>query len=384
MSDDSAGASVDRVTEVSSTGWLSSIVGSFIGALVGFAMVVASCALLYWNEGRGVAAYTALEAGSHQVVEAGADPAGTAGLVHVTGPVAVQTPARDPVFGVGGNGAVRLRRGVEMYQWQEHQTQETHRNTGGSTTTETTYTYSQDWADHLIDSSRFHVANGHQNPPMPVPPATFDGGGPTIGAYKLDPGMVSQLTDWTAVAVPDGVAAPAGYQRVGDTLVRAHDPAAATVGDVRVAFSQIAPQVFSMVAAASSGVLTPYRGQNGVTIALAAPGSVSAAELFKEKEHEEGVMTWVLRGAGFVVMLIGLMLIARPLAVVVSVLPFLETIADAGVFLMALAVAVPLTLVVIAVAWFAHRPLLAGGLIAAAVVALVAFRLMAPGRRKTA
>jgi hypothetical protein len=116
MSDQS---SADRITETSSTGWLQSIAGSFIGALFGLVFVAASIILLYWNEGRAIAAYTALEAGSHQVVEAGADPAAAPPgplLVHLTGPLAVQTAARDPVFAIGGDGAIRLRRAVEMYQ----------------------------------------------------------------------------------------------------------------------------------------------------------------------------------------------------------------------------------------------------------------------------
>jgi transmembrane protein TMEM43 len=50
-----------------------------------------------------------------------------------------------------------------------------------------------------------------------------------------------------------------------------------------------------------------------------------------------------------------------------SVLPFLGGLIEAGAFIFALALSVPLTLVTIALAWFAHRPILGCGLIAAAV-----------------
>jgi hypothetical protein len=89
--------------------------------------------------------------------------------------------------------------------------------------------------------------------------------------------------------------------------------------------------------------------------------------MFKEKAHEESVLTWILRAVGFVLMLIGFWLMGSPLGVVLGVIPLLETLAEAGAFLIALIVSVPLTLLVIAAAWMAHRPLIGLGLIAGAI-----------------
>lgn len=377
----------DRVTEVTSTGWLQSIVGSFVGVLVGFVMVAGTIILLYWNEGRAVQAYEALDRGQRAVVEVGADAvaAGDEGkLVHLVGALATKKPAQDPVFKVGGEDTVRVRRTVEMYQWTEHESQESHRELGGSTRTETTYSYTQEWADHPIDSSHFHVQNGHQNPPMPLRSTDFNGPGATLGAYKLDHGMLGHVQAWTPLTLPDAAAGPAGFERSGDQMVRARSPDGPTVGDVRVSFSEVAQQTYSMVAQLTNGMLVPYHDQTGYEIALAAPGSVPAAALFKEKKQEEGMLTWILRGVGFVLMLIGFILIARPVAVLVSVLPIFETIADAGIFLIALALAVPVTLLTIAIAWFTHRPVLSLVLIAAAVLAYVAVHRMHAGRKRLA
>lgn len=73
-----------------------------------------------------------------------------------------------------------------------------------------------------------------------------------------------------------------------------------------------------------------------------------------------------LRGVGFVLMLIGFILMASPLSVAASVIPFLGDLVGMGAFLLGVVVAVPLTLLVIAAAWIAHRPLIGGGLIVAA------------------
>jgi hypothetical protein len=53
----------DSVTEVTTTGWLQRIVQSFVGAVIGVLLVIGSIVLLWWNEGRAVAAIRALDRG---------------------------------------------------------------------------------------------------------------------------------------------------------------------------------------------------------------------------------------------------------------------------------------------------------------------------------
>jgi len=89
--------------------------------------------------------------------------------------------------------------------------------------------------------------------------------------------------------------------------------------------------------------------------------------MFRDKAQEESLLTWILRAVGFVLMLVGLLLMASPLTVLLGVIPFLETLADIGAFMMALLIALPLTLIVIAAAWITHRPLIGGALVVAAI-----------------
>ncbi len=83
--------------------------------------------------------------------------------------------------------------------------------------------------------------------------------------------------------------------------------------------------------------------------------------------NPEKTLTWILRGVGFVLVLIGLVCITGPLTTLFAVLPFLESIVGTGAFLVAFTLAVPITLLTIAVAWIAHRPLIGGGLVVAAI-----------------
>jgi hypothetical protein len=282
----------------------------------------ASIAVLYWNEGRAVDASRALSRGAAAIIEVNAaavDPGENGKLVHLSGTMQPATPARDPVFGVTGDGLLRLSRSVEMYQWKETTSSQSQQSVGGSKTTETTYNYQRVWSAQPIVSAQFKVRDGHQNPPMQVQSATFDVGGVQLGAYGVDPPL-------------------------------------------------------------SNGVLTGYRDANGYTIALAEPGVVTAAALFHDEQTSENRLTWILRGVGFVAMLIGFVCMTRPLTMVFAVLPFLESLVGVGAFLVALTLAVPITLVTIAVGWIAHRPVIGGGLLVGAVVALYLRRRLHPRR----
>jgi Transmembrane protein 43 len=371
----------DTFTETSTQGYGSRIGGSLIAALIGLILVPVAVVLLYWNEGRAVDAIRALNRGAAAIVEVNAsvvDPGSNGKLVHVSGMLQPGTPAKDPVFGVTGDGLVRLSRSVEMYQWEEESSTKSQQNLGGSKTTEKTYTYKREWSAQPLNSSNFKVPGGHQNPPMQQHAAAFDGTGVKIGAWQVDPSVLNKVTEFTPLHVQS--APPAGYQVSGDGFYQGQDPGQPAIGDVRVTFSAVPAQTVSVAAGQASGVLTAFRDANGYTIALAEPGVVSAAVLFHDEKKSEGTLTWILRAVGFVVMLIGFVCMTRPLTMLFAVVPFLESLVGAGAFLVALTLAIPVTLLTIAIAWIVHRPLIGGLLLVGAIAAWYLLRQLLPKR----
>jgi hypothetical protein len=366
----------DQFTEVTSTGYFQRVGGSIVGVLFGIVMVPVSVGLLYWNEGRAVDAATALDQGASQVIEVqpGGIPLAADGhLVHLTGPLAAGTAARDPLFGVTEHGIVRLQRKAEMYQWKESEHTESHESVGGNKTTEKTYTYDRVWSAEAYNSGAFRHPTGHTNPPMEVRSETFNAEDVKLGAYRMGDALLGKLDDFADLS-PGQTPPPAGWEHQGDGYYHGANPSAPTIGDERVHFRAMQPEIVSVVAALAQDTLAEYRGAKGYKIALAKPGVVSAAELFREKQHEENIFTWILRGVGFFVMLVGLLLIAGPLSMVLAFLPFLAGIAETAAFLVALTLALPATLLVIAIAWITHRPVLGIGLLLAAGALLYGFR----------
>lgn len=70
------------------------------------------------------------------------------------------------------------------------------------------------------------------------------------------------------------------------------------------------------------------------------------------------MLAWLLRLAGFLVMLIGLNMVFRPLSVTADVVPLFGRIVAAGTGIIAFLLAAMLSLITIAVAWLIYRPLL--------------------------
>jgi hypothetical protein len=148
-----------------------------------------------------------------------------------------------------------------------------------------------------------------------------------------------------------------------------------SLGDIRVTYSAIAAQTYSIAAQQNNGILTTYHdAKNDYKIALIEPGVVSAEKLFADQASTEKLITWACRVGGFLLLLIGFSLIMGPLAMLVAFLPFLEGLVGFGTFLVALGLAIPITLVTIALAWIASRPILGGGILLAAVAATWAIR----------
>ncbi len=375
----------DSLTQTTTTSWLSRLGSSLAGVLIGALLLPCAIVLLSWNEGRAVAAAAGLKQGLSSIVEISAEsinPQHNTKLVFLSGTATGITPATDTWSGLSTAGLLRLRRHVEMYQWLERESETTSNNIGGSQTTQKTYTYSLGWTETAVNSAQFKVPAGHQNPAMPLKSQSFDASLVKIGAFTLDKNLVQDLTNFEAVETL--TQAPAGYRVQGNLLYKGVNPDQPVLGDVRVTYSAIAAQTYSIAAQQNNGTLTTYHdAKNDYKIALIEPGVVSAQKLFADQASTEKLITWACRIGGFLLLLIGFNLIMGPLAMLVAFLPFLQGLVGAGTFFIALGLAIPITLITIAIAWIASRPLIGGGILLLAVAATWAIRSVAIKKKTT-
>ncbi|HBH26691.1 MAG TPA: hypothetical protein DDX54_04755 [Rhodospirillaceae bacterium] len=369
----------DTFTEVTRISWMKRSQSALVGALLGLALFFGAFFVLAWNEGRSVERIRTLDAGLRAVVEVdpanpGAAPDGA--LVHFWGQATTAQTVRDPVFGLALPGDLRLRRKVEMYQWQETKRSRTEEQLGGDQVTRTTYSYRKDWSQEHVDSGRFRRPQGHENPSaMPYAGATFTAQPITVSRLTLDKAIAEKIGGWEAYPLSEGAAAsmrpPPGFRLAGSWLYRGQNPDSPRVGDVRVRFAHVAPGPVSVVGQLSAGRVTPHTMPTG-TIALVESGQVDAAAMFAHAKSANAFLTWLMRLGGFVMMWVGLVLVVRPLRVLCAFVPLLGQIVGAGAGLLAGLVALCLSLVTIALAWLAFRPVLAVVLLAVGGLCLLA------------
>jgi len=72
------------------------------------------------------------------------DPTHEGKMVHLSGVASTEDVLEDSTFGLTQSGIIKLKREVKMYQWVESKKQQTKQNSGGSSTTQTTYSYNQE------------------------------------------------------------------------------------------------------------------------------------------------------------------------------------------------------------------------------------------------
>jgi hypothetical protein len=351
----------DSFTEVTQTGFLSRLGGSFLGLIAGPALIIGAIVLLWWNEGRAVDAIVGLNSAASAVVEAGTSPSpGNAGkLIHVVGQAKTDSTVSDSDLSIQFPGQISVQRTAEMYQWKEDEQSKTEDQLGGGQKTTTTYTYKKEWSSSAIDSSEFKHQEGHENPQMSLSSSRLDADDVTLGGYKMDAATLDLVDPDTALK-PD---APEGYTRSGSTYYNA-DPKAPKVGDMRVTYSGLkSGSTISVLALQSGEGFGSYVAPNGYQVHAAELGNKSAAEMIQTQRSTESFITWIVRGLGFILVWAGFAWFLSPLSTLAAVIPFLGSIVRGAAGAVSFVIAIPLTLIVIALAWFAHRPLIGGALL---------------------
>mmetsp|Transcript_17250 Transcript_17250/g.40606 ORF Transcript_17250/g.40606 Transcript_17250/m.40606 type:complete len:572 (+) Transcript_17250:73-1788(+) len=89
----------------------------------------------------------------------------------------------------------------------------------------------------------------------------------------------------------------------------------------------------------------------------------TADDMFSYERSKSAKVIWLLRFAAFVLMSLGLYLMLKPVATVLSFLPFIPSLLGTLFFVVALLLGLVLTALTIAVAWISYRPEIIGFLL---------------------
>ena len=355
--------------ETTSTSWFSRLGNSFKNIFIGFLFVIGAIILLFWNEGRAVKTEQNLKEGFSVVVSVSPDKRDLKNegkLIHFSGMTKFPDLLIDSEFGISAS-AIKMQRIVEVFQWKEESRSKTVQKLGGGTETTTTYTYSKEWSDKLIDSSNFREAETHQNPSAKLfLDQEWIAQGVTVGEYAISEDLLSALSGYQSFSIPQEMfdaknpTSSAQLQLAGNIIYyQTNNITIPEIGNTRISYKIISPQDISVIYKQSGEMLVPYQTKNGSSISMIQLGRSTAEEMFKSAQESNKTMTWILRFVGALLLFVGFQMILGVLPVVGSVIPFIGNIVGAGVGLVSFLLTVIIGTVVIAIAWITYRPFIA-------------------------
>ena len=358
----------DVFTERAHNSFGGNIINSIKGVLFGAILFIASFFVLYWNEGRldySQYAQKAIQLGP--AVEQSAQGK----LISATGAVVSSESVGDEYLRPGKYLAVK--RVAEMYAWKQQTKSKTKNNTGGSSDTETTYSYAKEWNEHPWPSKSFKYPDGHENPTMPFGGAENKVKTAALGSYDLSFDQIQTRAEDFAplVLAPEQVILSNQIKLENSSYLFFGKGAMAEpqVGDLRVSYQTLAPgREYTVFGKLTGQKIEPYLVEKNNSWFYPLIAGTRDAAVKKLSDNYTSAL-WIWRGVGFAMMWVGLMLLLGPLGALANFFPMLGALTKNMVFFITLPVALALSGAAILVAMVFHNLLVLLALLAVAVVA---------------
>ena len=367
------------VTVSSHHSYGSRVGNSFKNIFFWILLVIASIALLVWNENNYVKQKAALNEWATLVQEATTTQIDSSlewKEVHVSWETSSDAEAlKDNVFWIETND-LKLKRTVEMYQWEEESSEHCTDNVWWSEDCTTTYTYNKIWSDEAINSNSFHESSTYSNPTNRRYQSTEQSKSPiTLWAYTLTTTFVNQLTNYQNINLNEqNVTTPEDYiNNPDDFHIQSNyiyiwkDSNSPAIWDLRISFSSVKPWTVSIIWKQLWNELTTYTVSNGRGIALLEQWNVSASDMFLHAQQANKKITWILRLLGLFLMFCGFSMMMKFIETIAKVLPFLANIIGVWTSIIALCLTLVVWFITIWLAWIAVRPVIGISCLAVAI-----------------
>ena len=377
--------------------------GKSIGT--GILLLIAGTVLLWINEGRAVKTTRMLNEAQKKAIHvedvSTVNPELDGQLIHATAMAETNDSLTDPTFGAGAV-AIRLSREVEYYQWVEKKHEETRDKIGGGQETITTYTYDKEWVSRPVPSAEFKDPE-YKNVNFTL--ANLESKDQyaenvSFGAYKMPSCLYQQMSGREPVELNFTEELKKEWNNSAMTILKSRLPVDTAsldhtnlvhvqgnvayfgkstvipeIGDVKVTFTMTRPGQVSLIAQVYQDNLQEFTAKNGKKFCTLTMGAVDMDSMFTSEHNKNSALTWILRIAGFLLVVFGLKSLFEILVTLFKVLPFLASIVNFGVGAVCWIVGAVWSIVVIGIAWIFYRPVLGVSLLVAAGVIIGYFAM---------
>ena len=342
-------------------GFLSKMSSSFSGVIVGILLLIGGVALLWTNEQNNVKNIKNVKELRDQVIDVDSskvDNSNEGKLIATSGKLNYgESTITDSEFNISEKTPVLVRT-VEVYQWVEESEKKDDK---------TTYTYSKEWSEKLIDSSDFNTPTGHENPvEVKYESERFETEETLkVGEFSLISGFKSLLHASKNVGIADETILPEGYSIYNNKYITTSaDLANPEVGDIRISYTKNDYKEVSVLGKQKGDTIGEYTTKKNTNIKKLVEGETNGAGMINSIESANKMMKWLSRIFGSLLIIIGIGSILGPLTTLIGYIPFLGNIVNSMIGVVSFLIGLAISLVIIAIAWFAARPIVSIVLIA--------------------
>ncbi len=274
--------------------------------------------------------------------------------------------------------AIKVYRQVYSYQWFERESERKKRTANGEETTEKTYTYSKKWSRTLINSDRFKIREGHENPKTrAAEPQLFEQEEILMGQYILHEKFRKALLNYrllplrqdmfssveymildtlnTAICPGDQLKTDISKASYGGSRTKTSSlylgngmPDNPQIGDTRIEYWYLPTEVYTVVGEKSRNMIIPQSNSDlfihselpcgGVRhspygdFGMLFSGDQTVKEMFQIVHRSNDKMFVLLRFIGLVFVVAGFAIFGNPLRLLFGWIPFLGAIWEKIVF----------------------------------------------------
>lgn len=354
-------------------GFFTKMTNSFSGIIVGIIILFGGIAFLWWNEQNNVKNIKNVKELRDQVIDVSSskvDDKYEGKLIATNGKLEYNNATiSDDVFKVSAETPVLVRT-VEYYQWVED---------SETSDDKTTYTYSKEWSEKIIDSEDFNTKEGHENNfNVKYESERFETEETLkVGAFSLISDFKKLLSADSNVAIDENIELPEGYKIYNKYITSSADVENPQVGDVRVSYTKNSYKEVSVLGKQTGDTIGDYTTKKNTNIKRLVEGTKNGAGMINDIETANKFTKWLYRIIGTLLIIMAIGSILGPITTLIGYIPFLGKVVNSMIGVVSFLVGLVISLVVIAIAWFAARPIVSIILIVIIVgliVALVYFK----------
>ncbi len=274
--------------------------------------------------------------------------------------------------------AIKVYRQVYTYQWVEKEKEKKKRTATGGELTEKIYTYSKKWSRSLINSDRFKIREGHENPKTrAAEPQLFEQKEILMGQYILHEKFRKALLNYRLLPLNQNMFSSVEYiildtlnaaicpgDKLKSNISKASYGSASTrtssiylgngmpdnpqIGDTRIEYWYLPTEVYTVVGEKSRNMIIPQSNTDlfihselpcgGVRhsphgdFGMLFSGDQTVKDMFKIVHQSNDKMFVLLRFIGLIFVVAGFAIFGNPLRLLFGWIPFLGVIWEKIVF----------------------------------------------------